>query len=167
MFKGNGIGSYAEGFAATGMMEAFGKAWRARPDDISPTAKMALFMGDYMHEAYGGRFYSKAQALRGQMRRDYDQALAGFDLLAMPTIPYQAPPMPPAGATLKQFCEVALPMVGNTAPFNASGHPAMTVPCGMHDGLPIGLQLVGKHFDEATVLAGAAAVEALGDWRRG
>ena len=42
-------------------------------------------------------------------------------------------------------------MIGNTAPFDVTGHPAMSVPCGMSDGLPVGLMLIGKHFDEATI----------------
>ena len=56
-------------------------------------------------------------------------------------------------------------MVGNTSPFDASGHPAMSVPCGIGDDLPIGMMLVGRRYDEATVLRAAAAFESLGDWR--
>ena len=50
-------------------------------------------------------------------------------------------------------------MVGNTSPFDASGHPAMSVPCGIADGLPIGMMLIGRHYDEQTVLRAAAAFE--------
>ena len=57
----------------------------------------------------------------------------------------------------------ALNMVGNTCPFDASGHPAMTVPCAKVDDLPVGMMLIGRRFDEATVLRAAAAFEALGD----
>ena len=56
-------------------------------------------------------------------------------------------------------------MVGNAAPFDAGGPPAMTVPCGMHEALPIGLMLVGKRYDDATVLRAAAAFEKAGDWK--
>jgi amidase len=54
----------------------------------------------------------------------------------------------------------------NTSVFNVTGHPAMSVPCGMSDGLPIGMMLVGKQFDEATIYRAAYAFEQLGDWRR-
>ena len=55
-------------------------------------------------------------------------------------------------------------MLGNTAPFDVSGHPAISVPCGMVDGLPVGLMIVGKRYDEATVLRVAEAFEQLDDW---
>ena len=51
-------------------------------------------------------------------------------------------------------------MVPNTAPFDATGHPAMSIPCGMSDGLPIGLMLIGKYYDESTIYRAAAAFEA-------
>lgn len=60
----------------------------------------------------------------------------------------------------------ALEMIGNTCPFDITHHPAMTLPCGMVDGLPIGLMLVGKHFDEATIYRAAYAFEQAVDWRR-
>ena len=44
----------------------------------------------------------------------------------------------------------------NTAPFDVTGHPAMSMPCGMSDGLPVGLMLIGKHYDEATIYQAAA-----------
>ena len=53
-------------------------------------------------------------------------------------------------------------MIGNTAPFDVTGHPAMSIPCGLGDGLPIGAMLIGKHFDEETIYAAAAAFEGVG-----
>jgi amidase len=53
----------------------------------------------------------------------------------------------------------------NTMPFDMSGHPAISVPCGMADGLPIGLMLVGRQFEEATVLRAASAFERDADWQ--
>ena len=50
-------------------------------------------------------------------------------------------------------------MIHNTGSFNPSGHPAISVPCGAHDGLPIGMQLVGRHFEDAVVLRAAHAYE--------
>jgi amidase len=50
-------------------------------------------------------------------------------------------------------------MFGNTAPFNATHHPALSLPCGETDGLPIGLMFVGRHFDEGTLLRAARACE--------
>jgi amidase len=53
-------------------------------------------------------------------------------------------------------------MVGNTAPFDISHHPAMAVPCGMSDGLPVSVMLIGKHFDEPTIYRAAYAFEQFG-----
>jgi amidase len=56
-------------------------------------------------------------------------------------------------------------MIGNTAPFDATGHPAMSLPCGLAEGLPVGLMLIGKHYDEATIYRAAHAFEQGTDWR--
>ena len=53
----------------------------------------------------------------------------------------------------------------NTSPFCGTGHPALNVPCGMSEGLPIGLMLIGKHWDEATIHRAAGAFEQSGDWK--
>ena len=60
----------------------------------------------------------------------------------------------------------ALNMLNNCPQMNATGHPAISVPCGMIDGLPVGLQIIGRHFDDFTVLRAADASEKLGDWRK-
>ena len=56
-------------------------------------------------------------------------------------------------------------MLPNTAPFDVTGHPAMSVPCGMSDGLPVGMMLVGGKWQEAVIYRAAAAFEQAGDWR--
>lgn len=158
MFKQNGMAGFAEGYADPAMMEMFA-AWRSRPEDISVTAIPPLLMGSFMAERYHNRFYAKAQSLLGRMRAAYDAALDRYDMLAMPTIPFRATAMPEAAASLRERIELALPMVGNTAPFNAAGHPALSLPCGEADGRPVGLMLIGRHFDEAGLLAAGAAFE--------
>ncbi len=55
-------------------------------------------------------------------------------------------------------------MLVNTPQFEVTGHTAMSVPCGMLDGLPIGMMLVGRHFDESTIYRAAHAFEQGGDW---
>jgi amidase len=54
-------------------------------------------------------------------------------------------------------------MIANTCPFDTTGHPAMTIPCGRVDGLPVGLMLVGQHWDEPAIYRAAHAFEQLGD----
>ena len=62
----------------------------------------------------------------------------------MPTLPMKATPMPPQNAPLALWCQRAFEMLPNTCPFDVTGHPAMSMPCGMSHGLPIGMMLVGE-----------------------
>jgi amidase len=162
---GAGTGGYAEGHVSLPLLDAFAQGWRAHPDRLSPSAAMALLMGDHMQHRYHGRYFAKAQALRAAVRNAYTRAFGRCDLLAMPTIPFPALPMPPTQATFEEMLTVALPMIGNTAPLNASGHPAISVPVAMREGRPVGLMLVGRHFQDAVTLRGAAGVEGLGEWQ--
>jgi amidase len=57
-------------------------------------------------------------------------------------------------------------MLPNTAPFDVTGHPAMNVPCGMSDGLPVGMMLISRHYNESTIYRAAAAFEQLDNWKR-
>jgi amidase len=83
----------------------------------------------------------------------------------MPTTPIKATPLPPADAPRALYLQRAFEMLANTAPFDATGHPAMSIPCGMTDGLPIGLMLIGKYYDEPVIYQAAAAFEKAGDWK--
>ena len=58
----------------------------------------------------------------------------------------KATPLPPTNAPIALWIQRALEMVNNTCPFDVTGHPAMSVPCGLSGGLPVGLQLIGKHW---------------------
>ena len=83
------------------------------------------------------------------------------------SLPHRRPtPLPPTDAPRELYIQRAFEMVPNTAPFNATGHPAMSLPCGMSQGLPIGLMLVGKYYDESTIYRAAAAFESAGDWTK-
>jgi len=78
----------------------------------------------------------------------------------------KATPLPGPDASREEYIQRAFEMLPNTSPFNISHHPAITVPCGMSGGLPIGLQLVGRMWDEATIYRAAHAFEASGDWTK-
>lgn len=91
------------------------------------------------------------------LKAAYDSALANHDLLIMPTVATKAPLIPAPGCSREEYLVAAIGMVANTAAFNFSGHPAMNVPCGMSQGLPIGMMLVGRAGDDATVLRAADA----------
>ena len=107
--------------------------------------------------------YAKAQNLRRVLRASYDEALAQFDVLAMPTTPMKAHKYDPGLDTLGTVAH-GWNMLDNTAPFNMTGHPAISIPCAKSGGLPVGLMLVGRHFDDATLLRAAHAFEERTDW---
>lgn len=159
MIKGNGFGSNWDGYYVTSLLDAYARGWRSRPNDMSETVKLVMLFGEYAKRFYHGRYYAKAQNLRRNLRRAYDNVLASHDLMLMPTIPFRATPIPPADCSREDYITLALNMVGNTAPFDVSGHPAMSVPCGTADGLPIGMMLIGRRYDEQTVLRAAGALE--------
>ena len=166
MLKGYGVGNNVAAYYPLSLQEAFARGMGTRLNDVSPTVKMVLLLGEYMHRNYHARYHSKAQNLRVLLRRAYDEALEQVDVLAMPTIPFTATLIPAADAPLGVVISTALDMQANTCSFDVSGHPAFTIPCGRKDGLPIGLMLVGRHFEEATLIRLASAIEAGDDWTR-
>src|SRR5690606_11070813 len=130
---------------------------RERPELFSEEIRAAFELGGF----YRGIDYVQAQRIRRQVMRATEQAMAGFDAVVMPTAPIAATPIlgsPPEHAMLRPR---------NTMPFNALGLPAISVPCGFTaDGLPVGLQIVGRAFDEAGILNIAHAYEQATDWHR-
>jgi amidase len=165
MMKGNGLGTNWRGLFVTSLLDAH-SAWRHRADELSDTLKISMFLGHYFVKHYRGHYYAKAQNLSRKLRAAYDAALARHDLLVMPTLPLKATPLPLADASREVYVQRAFEMIANTAPFDATGHPAMSIPCGESEGLPIGLMLIGKHWDEATIYRAAHAFEQAEDRRR-
>jgi amidase len=164
MMKGNGLGTNWRGLFVTSLLDAH-SAWRHRADELSDTLKLSMLLGHYFIKHYRGHYYAKAQNLSRKLQAAYNAALADYDLLLMPTLPVKATPLPPTDAPRELYIQRAFEMVGNTAPFDATGHPAMSIPCGQNDGLPIGLMLIGKHWDESTIYRAAHAFEQSGDWK--
>ena len=123
--------------------------------------KMVALAGQHMLDRYHGTHYAKAQNLSLQIRAAYDDALAGVDVLVLPTHPMRATAIPAADAPMDEYVVRALEMIGNTAPFDVTGHPAISVPAEVDGGLPVGMMIVGCHFDESTVLRFARAYEEL------
>jgi amidase len=164
MMHGNGMGFNWKGLYTTSLLDAHAN-WRARADELSRTLKISMLAGEYFIKHHRGHFYAKAQNLSRLLRKTYDDVLARYDLLMMPTLPMKATPLPPANASLALWCQRAFEMLPNTCPFDVTGHPAMSIPCGMSDGLPIGMMLIGKHYRETVIYRAAHAFEQLGDWR--
>jgi amidase len=139
--------------------------WRQRPDDLPVTLKNSLLIAEFLRRERGFQIYARCVNLIRQLRAAYDEALTRVDLLLLPTTPMKAQPLPPANASTAVSLEAAYMNLGNTSAFNITQHPAMSVPCGIIDGLPVGMMLVGRHWEEATIYRAAHALEQSGDWR--
>jgi aspartyl-tRNA(Asn)/glutamyl-tRNA(Gln) amidotransferase subunit A len=129
----------------------------SRPEDYTPNVRLRLEMGRYvMAEDY-------IRALRGRsvIAAEVDQALRGVDALLCPALAVPAPPIGAATVPVKGGTEaVRTIMLRCTQPFNLSGHPAISVPCGKTPaGLPVGLQLVGQKGRTPALVQAALAVE--------
>ena len=161
--RSNGMGHHWQGLYNPSLTETLGKSLRAQGNDLPPTVKLVLLMGSYMSERYHGRMYAKAQNLRRGLRASYDRVLEQVDVLAMPTTPMKAHRHEPNLGTLETITH-GWDMLGNTAPFDMTGHPAISIPCGKSDGLPVGLMLVGRHFEDATLFQVAHAFEQHVNW---
>jgi amidase len=161
----NGAGLAHEGLYVTSLLDA-AMGWRGRADEFADTLKVACLFSKYTLDRWGGHYYAKAQNLRRRLRAAYDDVLQRCDLLLLPTCVMKATPLPPKDAGPEEVTRRSWEPIRNTSPFNATGHPAISIPCGMEDGRPVGVMLVGRHFDEATIYRAAAAFEASGDWTR-
>lgn len=158
MFHGNGFGFGPSGVYLPSAMQRQAM-WRSHSDRLSDTVKLGMLVGEYMSRAYGGRYYGRAHNLARLLADSYDQALARVDILASPTLPFPPPRRPPPNATREEVVSAAFGMTTNTSAFNATGHPSMSMPCGWIDGLPVGLMLTGRRFDERLLYRAATVLE--------
>lgn len=152
-----GLGHGWRGWYDTTWVDAFGKFRRVQSDDFPAALKLSLLMGAYTGEEYHSRYYASGMNLVLELTERYDDLLSGYDVLAMPTTGHTAPEHDPNRTEFERLREVET--IANTASFNRTGHPALSVPAGDVDGLPVGLMLVGSRFDDATVLNVGYALE--------
>jgi aspartyl-tRNA(Asn)/glutamyl-tRNA(Gln) amidotransferase subunit A len=128
----------------------------SRTEGFGPEVQRRILLGTFaLSEGYAGDFYERADSVRDQMRRELCEALQTVDALATPTCPSTAFKL---GERTSDPVSMYLSDVFTTPP-SLTGLPAISVPAGLVDGLPVGLQLVGRMEDEATILAIGAAVE--------
>jgi amidase len=159
MLDGNGYGIGVDGLYDPELMAHFARQRLARADQFSNTIKAAVLCGHYGQTALGGSVYARARNLLPQVRAAYDDALDHYDVLVMPTVPGTAETLPAGGPQDLAFLANAHGKAINTAPMDITGHPAISVPAGLIDGLPVGMMVMGKRFDDATVLNVAHSFE--------
>lgn len=142
---------------------AYHETWlKTRGAEYGPDVRERLLVGAFV----SGADYLKGQRVRRLIRDEVDRVLGGVDVLIAPTVPIAATPVGAREAVVNGAPQPVRPsLLRYTRPFNASGHPAASVPCGFTaDGLPIGMQVIGRSFDEATVLRVADAYQRVTDW---
>jgi aspartyl-tRNA(Asn)/glutamyl-tRNA(Gln) amidotransferase subunit A len=149
------------GHRSTRAQDVIGMFQATRDEGFGDEVKQRVMLGTYALSAgYYDAWYGQAQKARTLVRRDFDRAFERFDLLLTPTAPTVA-----FGIGEKSDDPLAMKLADVlTIPVNLAGLPAISVPCGLHVGLPIGMQLIGRPFDEATVLRAAHAYEQHTDW---
>jgi amidase len=164
-----GIG--AKTYYPASVITAIDRMWRAHGDMLPPRTKLAHLVAELSRRNYHGGVYAKAHNVRPAYVGAFDRALAKVDVLALPTVRNIAPPVEeeprdPTEAILASLRRnwMLLPMAYNTKPTNYTGHPALAVPCGKVNGLPISLQLVGNFLADPLLLRVAYAYQQAVDW---
>ncbi len=136
---------------------------KTRSRGFGPEVKRRIMLGTYALSAgYYDAYYLKAQKVRTLIKEDFDRAFLKFDLLLSPTTPCTAFRF---GEKTDDPYQMYLTDV-YTAPANLAGIPAITIPCGFAEGMPVGLQLMGRHQGEATLLRAAYTFEQNTDYHK-
>jgi len=129
-----------------------------RDRGFGPEVKRRIILGTFvLSSGYYDAYYLRAQKVRTLIRRDFEQAFATSDVIATPTSPIPAFRL---GEKTSDPLQMYLADIF-TVPANLAGIPGLSLPCGLAGGLPVGLQLLGRPFDEATLLRAGHAYERL------
>ena len=158
----SGAGTIAKGHFQLDAIAFYEQVRKSRARELPVTVKTVLLFALAMRNRYGIYYSAKAQNLVRTVRAEYDRALSSCDILLMPTTAMKALRIPPEDASEVEIMTAALPMIGNTAPFDATGHPSMSVPAGFSKGLPVGMMLTGRYGEDDVVLRAGDAFEQLG-----
>jgi aspartyl-tRNA(Asn)/glutamyl-tRNA(Gln) amidotransferase subunit A len=134
---------------------------QVRAAGFGDEVKRRILLGTYALSAgYHDKYYLKALKVRTLIKQDFELAFRDVDVLITPTMPYPAFRL---GEKIDDPLSLYLADV-DTVPINLAGVPSISVPCGFSDALPIGMQIIGKHFDEATILRTAYTFEENSDF---
>lgn len=166
LLRGGGNGYHWAGRYATDFALAMAKGLRLRGDELPPQIKLVLLLGEHLSRDYGGAVYAAAQNQRPALRAAYDTPLRHFDALLMPTVPYPAYKHDSSLGIVDRVLRGWDPL-GNCAPFDMTGHPAITLPATSVDGLPVGVMLVGRRWNDVRLVDLAGRFEKQFGWNEG
>ena len=152
------------GFRAENPVDLLDMYKQSRSQGFGPEVKRRIMLGTYaLSSGYYDAYYKKAQQARTLIKRDFDEAFKQVDIIVTPTAPT-------AAFKLGEKTDDPLQMYLSdifTISINLAGIPGISLPCGLtRERLPIGLQILGRHFDEETVLRAAYAFEQATDWHK-
>lgn len=150
------------GWKWTQFVDALNRARQSRANQFSPVVKTILLIAGHLSAESGHHYYATAKNLMLAAEREYTAYLESVDVLALPTTPMTAFEKDDDVGRIDRVQRDADVMI-NTTPFNHTGHPAMSVPCGTIYSLPVGLQLVGSKFGEAKLYQVASLIEDVTD----
>jgi aspartyl-tRNA(Asn)/glutamyl-tRNA(Gln) amidotransferase subunit A len=152
------------GYRASNPRDLLDMYMRSRDEGFGPEVKRRIMLGTYALSAgYYEAYYKKGQQARTLIKRDFDEAFKKVDVIATPTAPTAAFKIGEKSADpLQMYLSDIF-----TISVNLAGIPGISIPCGFtSSNLPIGLQLLGKHFDEESVLHAAFAYEQATEWHK-
>mgnify|MGYP001417666946 FL=1 len=134
-----------------------------RAEGFGDEVKRRIMLGTFaLSSGYYDAYYKKAQQVRTLIKKDFEDIFETYDVIIGPTTPTPA-------FKIGEKIDDPLTMYANdilTIPVNLAGVPGISIPCGFADGLPLGLQIIGKHFDESTVYRVAYAFEQATDYHK-
>ncbi|MHC1584672.1 MAG: Asp-tRNA(Asn)/Glu-tRNA(Gln) amidotransferase subunit GatA [Candidatus Syntropharchaeia archaeon] len=129
---------------------------KIRAEGFGKEVKRRILLGTYALSAgYYGKYYLKALKVRTLIKNDFERILKDFNVLLTPTMPFPAFKI---GERIKDPLSLYMADV-NTVPVNLAGVPSISIPCGFCEGLPVGLGIIGRYFDEKTILRVAFTFE--------
>lgn len=135
----------------------------SRSEGFGDEVKRRIMLGTFaLSSGYYDAYYKKAQQVRTLIKKDFEDVFEKYDVIIGPTTPTPA-------FKIGENIDDPLTMYVNdilTIPVNLAGVPGISVPCGFDNGLPLGLQIIGKHFDEATIYRVAHAFEQVTDYHK-
>jgi len=150
------------GYRTPGDVDLIEMFQKTRDEGFGPEVKRRVMLGTYALSAgYYDAYYRKAQQVRTLIARDFERAWERVDVILTPSVPSVAFELGAKADPLEMYLNDIY-----TIPANLAGLPAISVPCGFKGGLPIGLQMIGRAFEEGTLLRAAYTYEQSAEWRR-